>query len=406
MKRGVAVVGLAAFEAVALIAVATVQFVAGGSSSTAGATWGFAAAAGLVPLSLCVYPLVGGFVVARRRGNPIGWLLLVSGLSWLLSFSLIPLKALNVHITMEGSAAPLLYVWQLAWWVPALGLTMTLMLQLFPNGRLVSKRWRKVAVGSAVALVVGMAVATVGPDPGDVGTIANPYASPTLRPVGQALGPLLLLFPLTIIISVASLVVRYRRSAIDQREQIKWVAFAGAAVAAIYAVALIASIATERPDGSVPAPVSVIQELTLLGYAAVPAAIGIAILRYRLYDIDRIISRTISYALVTAVLGGMFVLFVLVPSLFLGGNRPDWVVAAATLLVAALFRPVRWRIQSAVDHRFNRARYDAEHTIEVFTARLREQIDIDSLGAELRSVVSRTMQPATTSLWLRPGRSS
>jgi hypothetical protein len=340
----------------------------------------------------------------RRKGNPIGWLLLVSGLSWLLAFSLNPLKALSVHITMEGPAVPLLYVWQLAWWVPALGLTMTLMLQLFPDGRPLSPRWRKVAVGSAVALGLALAAATLGPDPGDVGTIANPYASPALRPVGQALGPLLILFPLTIIISVASLVVRYRRSAIEQREQIKWVAFAGAAVAATYAVALIASIATQRPDGSSPAPVSVIQEMTLLGYAAVPAAIGVAVLRYRLYEIDRIISRTIAYGLVIGMLGGAYLGLVLLlgsVSRSLTGAS-DVAVATSTVAVAALFRPVMRRVRSRVERRFDRVRYDAARAVESFSSRLRDEIDMQEITDELHAIVSTSLRPTTVSLWITP----
>jgi hypothetical protein len=121
-----------------------------------------------------------------------------------------------------------------------------------------------------------------------------------------------------------------------------------------------------------------------------------------LFDIDRIISRTLSYAAVTAILGGTFALVALVPTAIVGtGKRPDWVVAAATLVVAALFRPVRRRVQDAVDHRFNRKRYDAEHTVEAFASRLREQIDIDALGAELTDVVQRTMQPSGVSLWIR-----
>jgi len=134
-----------------------------------------------------------------------------------------------------------------------------------------------------------------------------------------------------------------------------------------------------------------------------PIAIGFAVMRYRLYDIDRIVSRTFSYAIITIVLGGLFALTALVlPTLLLGTRTtPGWVIAAATLMVAAASRPVRRRVQAGVDHRFNRSRYDAVHTIDAFTARLREEIDIDALGAELNAVVRETMQPTHTSLWLR-----
>lgn len=141
-----------------------------------------------------------------------------------------------------------------------------------------------------------------------------------------------------------------------------------------------------------------------VAFLALPLAIAISILRYRLYDIDSIISRTISYAVVTGLLGGMFALVVLIPTLLVGTqDTPDYLIAIATLIVAALFRPVGRRVQGVVDHRFNRARYDATRTVDTFTQRLREQIDLDGLGAELARVVDATMHPAHLSLWLRSG---
>jgi hypothetical protein len=144
---------------------------------------------------------------------------------------------------------------------------------------------------------------------------------------------------------------------------------------------------------------------TIVPLVFLQAALAIAIFRYRLYDIDRIISRAATYAVVSATLIGLYtILAVFLPAAFLGaGQTPDWVIAGATLLVAAAFVPVRRRVQSRVDRRFNRARYDAERTIEAFNARLREQIDIDALGAELKSVVGRTMQPSHVVLWVREG---
>jgi hypothetical protein len=134
----------------------------------------------------------------------------------------------------------------------------------------------------------------------------------------------------------------------------------------------------------------------------IPVASAIAIYRYRLFDIDRLISRSVSYALVTAILGGLFVLITLAPTIVAGReDSPDWLIAVATLLIVALFRPVRRRVQGVVDRRFNRARYDATRTIEDFTAHLRDDIDLDALGAELRSVVVRTMQPSHVSLWVK-----
>jgi hypothetical protein len=146
----------------------------------------------------------------------------------------------------------------------------------------------------------------------------------------------------------------------------------------------------------------------MLGLTALPVAIGIAILRYRLYDIDRLINRTLVYGLVTALLGGVYAGTVLVLGQVFGGvagNPPSWAVAGATLAVAALFQPARHRIQQLVDRRFNRRKYDAARTVEAFGARLRDEVDLDTLSAELLRVVDQTMQPSTVSLWLRPGAS-
>jgi hypothetical protein len=200
--------------------------------------------------------------------------------------------------------------------------------------------------------------------------------------------------------TIASVILRFRRARGDERQQIKWFTFAIAILAlSVILFPLLETLGIFVVGGE---PVGFI--VPFLGLLTVPLSIGVAILRYRLYDIERIISRTFSYAIVTAILGATFALLVLLPPVLVGGDSvPDYVIAVATLVVAALFRPVRRRVQDAVDHRFNRKRYDAEHTIEAFTARLREQVDIDALGAELEDVVGRTMQPSHVSLWVREG---
>jgi hypothetical protein len=192
--------------------------------------------------------------------------------------------------------------------------------------------------------------------------------------------------------AVASLVIRFRRSRGVERQQLKWFTYAGA-------LTILWLLVTESliPD--------VLGEFFWLLVALVPISAGIAIMRYRLYDIDRLITRTLVYGLLTAVLAGVYAGLVLVLGQLTGGiaaNPPSWVVAGATLAVAALFQPARRRIQQMVDRRFNRRKYDAARTVEAFSLRLRDEVDLDALSAELLAVADQTMQPTTASLWLRP----
>jgi hypothetical protein len=197
--------------------------------------------------------------------------------------------------------------------------------------------------------------------------------------------------------------LRFRRADPVQRQQLKWFAFVvgGSFASVLAAVALV------------PVLPIVTGALMVVAFAGVlvglPVAVGLAVLRYRLYDIDRLINRTLVYGLLTALLAGVYAGAVLTLGQVFGGvaeRTPSWAVAAATLAAAALFQPARRRIQQAVDRRFNRRRYDAVKTIEAFSARLREEIDLDTLAGELHAVVDRTMQPTQTSLWLRPAPST
>jgi hypothetical protein len=192
--------------------------------------------------------------------------------------------------------------------------------------------------------------------------------------------------------AVSSLVVRFRRSQGAERQQLKWVVYAG--------VLLLLTI----PVGEY-LPATIGDALFGLIIAFLPVAAGIAILRYRLYDIDRLINRTLVYGLLTAILGlGYAGVVLLLGQLFggVGGDPPSWAVAGATLAVAALFQPARRRIQAVVDRRFNRRKYDTAKTVEAFSARLRDEVDLDALSTELLAVADQTMQPTTASLWLRP----
>jgi hypothetical protein len=197
------------------------------------------------------------------------------------------------------------------------------------------------------------------------------------------------------VLGAISLVFRFRRAGGTERQQIKWLALSGSFVAVSF---VLAPIYLWR--STIPFLWPVVFSIDIL---SIPLACGFAILRYRLYDIDRIISRTASYAVVSAILAGTFALAVLLPTTIVGsaaGGTPSWTIAVATLVVAVLFQPLRRRVQTTVDRRFNRARYDATRTIDAFSVRLRDEIDIDALGSELQDVVRRTMQPTHVRLWL------
>jgi hypothetical protein len=196
------------------------------------------------------------------------------------------------------------------------------------------------------------------------------------------------------IVVVAHTVWRFVSSRGTERQQTKWFVFAAASFPVLFGAGVGLGVFPTLSTLLVMAGF-------LLGLNGMAAAIGIAVLRYRLYDIDRVISRAVSYALLTAILGGAFAVAVLVPALLLGRSAaPDFVVAAATLVVVALFRPVRRRVQEGVDHRFNRRRYDAAQTMDVFTARLRDEIDIETLRLDLETLVLHTMEPQHVRLWI------
>jgi hypothetical protein len=341
-----------------------------------------------VPLAV-----VGALIAARRPGNRVGILLLVAGLS-------IGVVAVAEKLTSYGVRAPgtvpglglIGWVSNLAW-VPAI-LVLLLLPVLFPDGQPPSPRWRPVVwaivAGAAVTTVLAALIPTIAIEP----SLRSPLALPD--PAGAAVERVLrLLFlgiPVAAAIAMAAMIVRFRRARGVERQQLKWLAYAGGVV-------VVASAAEDTWLGGWPTAAA-----TVLLWA-IPAAIGIAILRYHLYDIDRIINRTLVYGLLTALLAGVYAGAVLVLGQAFGGvgkDPPSWAVAGATLAVAALFRPTRRRIQQAVDRRFNRRRYDAVRTVEAFSARLRQEIDLEALSAELLAVVNHTMQPTAVSLWLRP----
>jgi hypothetical protein len=289
--------------------------------------------------------------------------------------------------------------WWASWtWYPALALGTAFTLFLFPTGRPLSPRWRPALWLTGAVTVTFTVLAAVQPTlgGGDSPTVPNPLAVGSLGNPERSLIGLVLLDVLLVMVALAvvSVVLRFQRSRGDERQQLKWFTYAGALVPLMVVADLL--------PGDLPGDL-----LFAIVIALLPVGAGIAILRHRLYDIDRLINRTLVYALLTALLAGVYAGLVLgLPQgvLGLGGHAPSWVVAGATLAVAALFQPARRRIQAAVDRRFDRRRYDAGRTIEAFSVRLRDHVDLGTLTAELLAVVDRTVQPTTASLWLRrPG---
>ncbi|MDP9343071.1 MAG: hypothetical protein M3Q23_13485 [Actinomycetota bacterium] len=340
------------------------------------------------------FSTVGALVAAKRPGNAIGWLLLGSALSFTLA---------GFGLTLPGSTGGgrfspvVLGQWAGAWmWGVGLGLAV-LSLLVFPDGRPPSRRWRPVlwlAVVGLVGFVVGMGFGTrfIG------GThIRNPFAIGGA--VGHVLGGLQGGFGLVAIsgvLALVSIVVRFRRARGAEREQIKWLVYAVAAVG----LGLLAQVPLSAVIKSPQALSDAENAISSGTIALVPMAIGVAILRHRLYDIDRIINRSLVYVLLSVVLGGVYAgLAVGLGSLT--GQSNSFVIAGSTLAVAALFGPARRRIQRFIDRRFYRRRYDATRTLESFTSRLREEVDLDDLQLHLLGVVRDTMQPAQASLWLR-----
>jgi hypothetical protein len=282
---------------------------------------------------------------------------------------------------------------QVMFLLPLLGL-LPLLVLLFPTGRLPSRRWRPLVWAFAAGLVLYAASVLFKPGPLDHGLPTNPLGLESAKGLLQLAGALSsLLFPMFVVPVLVSLVLRFRRARGDERQQLKWFTFA-AALLAVFSSGLGAIV--ERIRSPYVGPVFFAFVVSMI-----PVAIGVAVLKYRLYDIDRLINRTLVYGLLTALLGGGYAGLVLGFGQLLGQDSP-LVVASATLVVAAAFQPARRRIQAAVDRRFNRRRYNAAKTIDAFSARLREEIDLDTLTAELLAVVDQTMQPERVSLWLRP----
>jgi hypothetical protein len=353
-------------------------------------------------LGLGSFMTVGAVVVSRQPHNRIGWLCCAGGLlGCLAAFSA---EYARSALGPQGDWLPggLAMAWLNAWvgsfWA---GLVLLFVLLLFPTGRLPSRRWRPVAWACVICVTALCVLDAVMPGPLEASGQPNPLGINSARSALERSYSLVSLCLVLLILGCAgSVMVRFRRARGVERQQLKWFAAGAGQLAVLFALAVGLPGLWDR---WVSLPVS---DLVFgISFALIPVTIGIAILRYRLYDIDRLIHRTLVYGLLTALLGGAYAAMVLgLGQLFggIGGQPPAWVVAGATLAVAALFQPARRRTQAVVDRRFNRRKYDAAKTVEAFSARLRDVVDLDTLTAELLAVVNQTVEPTMASMWLRP----
>jgi len=371
----------------------------------------------LTPLGLLgsglflVFPLVGALIASRRPENPIGWLFLADGFLWMTTSML-------DYYSVYGAAKPGSVPYPIGaagisnWlWVPEVGLLATYVFLLFPDGKLPSRRWRPLAWLSGVVIVSVSVGVMLSPGSLDMPRgIRNPFGLEVVPWVAVAAYAILPLLPLCIFASAVSLVLRYRHSREDVRQQIKWIAFAASLVALTYLIAMVASLIHPSEAWLTTGSVLWLNLLTiaaLLSFVTIPIAVGFAVLKYRLFEIDLLINRTLVYGSLTAMLALVYLAGVattqaIFRSLTGQERQPQLAVVISTLVIAALFNPLRRRIQSFIDRRFYRKKYDARKTLEVFTAKLRDETDLELLHAELIGVVKETMQPSHISLWQRP----
>src|SRR5215207_4286990 len=318
------------------------------------------------------FPVVGVLIASRRPGNWIGWICLISGLFWTAFFENDASSAYELARTGTVKSSVTLDALTQADWVFPVGLLGIYMILLFPDGRLPSRRWRPFAwFAGGVMVLMNVIFALVPGTLEDHPGVRNPFGLEQYSWLPGVAVSIVLMLPLCILVSAFSLVLRYRRSGREVREQIKWLAFAASFVGLMYFVTLISGLLLSpesyTTNETPPLWISLSQLLTQLSFASVPTAIGFAVLT---------------------------------------GQQSTLAVVASTFLIAALFNPLRRRIQSFIDRRFYRSKYDAQKTLEAFSAKLRDETDIEALSDDLVGVVRGTMQPAHVSLWLRPNTPS
>jgi hypothetical protein len=350
------------------------------------------------------FATVGALVASRQPGNPVGWIFCALGLFTPLA-ALGEEYALYALVTRPGTLPGAEVMVWLAVWIggPTIISMLALVFLLFPNGRPPSRRWRPLVWLNLVAMAL---IFAWNFEPGPIenaglSSVDNPFGVTGAGALFEILGPAGFFLALVgAVAGAVSLIVRLRRSRGDERQQLKWFVFAGAVFCAAFATGPVLWSLPPSPETAWVWPV-----LFLLGVGAIPVATGIAILKYRLYDIDLVINRTLVYGALTMTLAGVyFGSVVLLQGAFRGltGQESQLAVVASTLAIAALFNPLRRRIRAFIDRRFYRRKYDAKKTLDTFGVKLREETDLGSLSDELVAVVRETMQPEHASLWLKP----
>jgi hypothetical protein len=348
---------------------------------------------GLAALVFFVLAVVGALIASRLPANPIGWVLLGTVTAVGLSGAADGYVALSLDRGREGGLVPWAAEYSDDVFVAFFAMVFFSLL-LFPDGRLLTRRWRIVLWAGTAGL--GLCTLGVVLLPGQIENhpeLTNPAG------IDKAVAEWLFLcgftlFAVALVAAGMSIVLRFRRARGIERQQLTVLLAAGVGGVSAFIVGVLVTLAGWEELGIA---------ATMLGVLTIPVAIAVAMLRYRLYEIDRLISRSLTYGLVTAILVAAYVGLVLAGqalfSSFAGGS--DLAIAGSTLVVAALFLPLRSRVQRVVDRRFYRRRYDAQRTLDAFAARLREQVELDGLRADLQGVVGETMQPAHTTVWLR-----
>jgi hypothetical protein len=361
---------------------------------------------GIDPTAFAVlaFPIIGALIASRQPDNAIGWIMLaiggVVGIAAILeSYAYFVLTA-RPGALLGGSFAVALAAHT---WIPVIGISGTFLILLFPDGRLPTPRWRPWAYFCAVSMVLCYIVLTLYPTSfGDAGypEIRNPVGVEAIGALGESAILIVLSIPIAIVGCAVGLIRRFRRSHGRDRLQLKWLAGAAGIVAVTYFTLMVLNFVFPGDSEWL----TIAGNITIATFLLIPISIGVAILRHRLYDIDVIINRTLVYGGLTATLTAAYYLVVTALQALLSpvAGQSPLVVAGSTLVVAGIFRPARGRIQAFVDRRFYRSRFDAEATVQTFSARLREEVDLEALTSDLLAVVDQTMRPATASLWLRP----
>jgi hypothetical protein len=345
---------------------------------------------GISALGFVGFPVVGALIASRLPANPIGWLWCAEGLVYAVFDAGPPLA--------HAAGWPAWVAWTWVGWGFVIFLAvLVFVFLLFPDGHLPSHRWRWVARATAIVALLLIIAVPLAPHPTDNPSEASPWAvhGGGGRYVDLITMGLLYGMFLVVLVAMFSLVVRFYRAGPVERRQLTWFLYATVVNGVLFALGPALGILPPSLIGTA---------VSTVGFALLPVSVGIAVLRYRLYEIDRIVSRTVSYGILTGGLIGLYLLVVAVlrPLLEPLTGSSTLAVAGSTLAVAAVFNPARRRLQEAVDRRFDRARYDAARTVDAFAARLRDQVDLDQITAGLRDAVTDTVAPGRVAVWLRP----